>query len=54
MQIIQQKTKEQLLLVLSQENPEATKSQLETIIDRICTLSLSLVRKFFYNKWNLI
>jgi hypothetical protein len=50
MEIIQQKTREQLLLLLTQENPEATKPELENFIDRICLLSLSLIKKFFNNK----
>ena len=50
MKIIQQKTREQVLLLLTQENPGILKTELEKFIDQICILSLCLIKKFFYNK----
>ncbi len=47
MKIIQSKTKEELLKILSNEYPNEDKSVLEKIIDKLSLLSLHFVKKYF-------
>ena len=47
MEIIQSKTKEELLEILSNEYPKEDKKVLEKIIDKISLISLHLVKKYF-------
>lgn len=53
MELIQSKTKEALLEILSNEYPDQDKKTLEKIIDKISLISLHLVKKYFNKlKWN--
>jgi len=53
MELIQAKTKEELLEILVKEYPKEDKKTLEKIIDKISLISLHLVKKYFNKlKWN--
>ena len=52
MNLIQNKTKEELLKILTEEYPKEDKKVLEKIIDKITLISLHLTKKFFSSKKN--
>ena len=53
MNLIQDKTKEELLKILTEEYPKEDKKVLEKIIDKISLISLHLIKKYFNKiKWN--
>ena len=47
METIKQETREKLLEILAEENPEVDKTKLNKIIDKICTTSIYLINKYF-------
>lgn len=50
MELIKDKTREELLEILSEEYPNEDKNTLNKMIDKIVMLSLNLVNRYFKKK----
>lgn len=47
METIKKETREKLLEILQEENPNEDKKKLNKIIDKICTTSIYIINKYF-------